>query len=846
MPGNLTTNQRDKWLATTAPTSVQLAVKGSFGKANINQSFTSEVTLRHVLPFIYARDWALSKRDKELLEIAYYPAKLYSILRRQYSKIDFRPLLLPNHNWENETTINHDRAKMITACFLHYNFDTASVIRYIGGAHTGEHRDTEAILAELEGKIDPAVWQDLARVYRSGCPAYCNAEASDENFIAYYKYGNHKSAYQDEASTLKALVKDFKKSFCLCADERIIIFIPHAHLTPLGMVNILHRYKKARPVFDSTHHPFPWCFAINDWTSKYTEPELKFPESFEGQCIWIWNLRITYPDKEIYPCDDDIQGAFRHAKYNPFLVALHIVRIFGFIFLMTGLTFGDCTSPQNFEPIPRARSEYAQWIWLYLTNLMTLVAPFMPAFTIATPPTAEEKAQFVQANRDSKNTGVLDENGNRKPPAYKHHVDDNLYADIAIFLARTIAASIYSLYIILGKPQPHLPDPLSHEKLKTHYTHERVNCGKLINTRRMELSLTPEKRDILVFELEQWLSKSWFSLLDAASLCGLLSDAARICRWAWPCFFALRNIIAKTIRDRHHQAVCSARRLQLNEKFKRELPSSLWKRIDSLVSKDIAKYVWNKRLKIKMQPRILKELKYLHSYLKNPDNPWSISIGHVIPRDPTWTTAGDASFDSGAGLCHDLQFLFDIVWSPKTRKALRLNPKHPGYVHINHLEFIVLILQYAAIIQLMENGELDNSVGVPILLIMTDNMTAKAWTNKVTTECGALKGQDLVSILTALLRRSNLGIGAEYINTKDNTKPDLVSRIHHSLPFPLRKQQILAVEPLAIHWRTFLPSPTLLSCLSSILHSNLDTVTIPKQLGHFEAVSHTSCISCTL
>jgi hypothetical protein len=61
MPKNLTTNQRDKWLANTAPTSVQLAVKGSFGKANINQSFTSEVTLHHVLPFLYSQEWALSK-----------------------------------------------------------------------------------------------------------------------------------------------------------------------------------------------------------------------------------------------------------------------------------------------------------------------------------------------------------------------------------------------------------------------------------------------------------------------------------------------------------------------------------------------------------------------------------------------------------------------------------------------------------------------------------------------------------------------------------------------------------------------------------------------------------------
>jgi hypothetical protein len=80
------------------------------------------------------------------------------------------------------------------------------------------------------------------------------------------------------------------------------------------MVNVLHRYKKARPVFDSTHHPYPWCFAINDWTSKYTEPSLEFPEKFMEYLIWIWNLRITYILLELYLASDDMGGAFQNGK----------------------------------------------------------------------------------------------------------------------------------------------------------------------------------------------------------------------------------------------------------------------------------------------------------------------------------------------------------------------------------------------------------------------------------------------------------------------------------------------------------------------------------------------------
>jgi hypothetical protein len=72
---------------------------------------------------------------------------------------------------------------MVTACFLHFNFDTPSVVRYIGGQHTAEHHDVPAILRELSRtQVDPIVLADLERVFTVGFPAFCNATASEENF----------------------------------------------------------------------------------------------------------------------------------------------------------------------------------------------------------------------------------------------------------------------------------------------------------------------------------------------------------------------------------------------------------------------------------------------------------------------------------------------------------------------------------------------------------------------------------------------------------------------------------------------------------------------------------------
>jgi hypothetical protein len=368
----------------------------------------------------------------------------------------------------------------------------------------------------------------------------------------------------------------------------------------------------------------------------------------------------------------------------------------------------------------------------------------------------------------------------------------------------------------------------------------------MIDTRRMSLSLPYEKRFVLVQELNEWLHKETFSLLEAASLCGLLSDAARKCRWAWPRFFNLRNMIAKVIGDRHIEGAAIARRRNLRDTYKKQLPESLWNRLDRLVARDVATYIWRRRFTMRVTPALRNEICWLHDYLANDDNIWEIKIGHVIKRDPTWTTVGDASFDAGAALCHNLEFIFDIVWSDEIAAATRLNPKNPRYVHINHLEFVVVFLQLAAITQLYDNGQLPPEVAAPVLLILTDNMTAKSWTHRVTARHTARKGQLLVSMFAELLHRCPVGVNAEYIPSAENKKPDFVSRISRNTPPFLRKQQILLEEPLATTWRSFQPSPELISSLRSVLLKNSDNPNVPKKLGQFVPVSCTSSFSCTL
>jgi hypothetical protein len=104
----------------------------------------------------------------------------------RYGTLDFTPLRLGiPADLPTPDSIVHVK-RLVTACFLHFNFDTPSVVRYIGGQHLAAHRDVPAIIQELRrAEVDPAVLADLERVFTVGSPAFCNAAASERNFRAF-------------------------------------------------------------------------------------------------------------------------------------------------------------------------------------------------------------------------------------------------------------------------------------------------------------------------------------------------------------------------------------------------------------------------------------------------------------------------------------------------------------------------------------------------------------------------------------------------------------------------------------------------------------------------------------
>ena len=88
-------------------------------------------------------------------------------------------------------------------------------------------------------------------------------------------------------------------------------------------------------------------------------------------------------------------------------------------------------------------------------------------------------------------------------------VDDSLFTNTASVIKHAMVASIEALYIVLGFPEETIrQNPLSLDKyFQSICSYERVQLGKLVNTRKMSVGITETKRLAMITELSNWHSK---------------------------------------------------------------------------------------------------------------------------------------------------------------------------------------------------------------------------------------------------------------------------------------------------------------------------------------------------
>jgi hypothetical protein len=306
-------------------------------------------------------------------------------------------------------------------------------------------------------------------------------------------------------------------------------------------------------------------------------------------------------------------------------------------------------------------------------------------------------------------------------------------------------------------------------------------------------------------------------------------------------FFGLQNLLRVHLVAQYHKARAYYDRSGRSTLLSRALPPSLLQRLESLVARDVATLLWRSKKRFSVTLAVRTELKYLHAYLIDPSNPWEVLIGHMVPRTPNFRSAGDASQLGDGAINHTLRFWFDCRWNARIRAGVKYNPRHADYVHINCLEFIVLLLQIVACFSYLEDPydltlvglPADSFPAIPILLALTDNISSKSWIHRVVT--ASPRGQALIQIFAALLRRSSLGTQCEHLAGELNVDPDFISRPNLSLaPFDWYSQIFQKMPALRFYFY-FRPSPKLDSLILSRLFSNKPQrlPELPRKLGQF-------------
>ena len=179
---------------------------------------------------------------------------------------------------------------------------------------------------------------------------------------------------------------------------------------------------------------------------------------------------------------------------------------------------------------------------------------------------------------------------------------------------------------------------------------------------------------------------------------------------------------------------------------------------------------------------------------------------------PFAVAAGDSCLTSGGGFCTSLKFWWYLAWPSEIVQRTKLHlpdDKAGNFISINCLEFISIIINYTATYTVL-TSEVPTDDPFPVLLDMSDNISATRWTNHACKE--SLGGRALGRLLCMLLVNSRLGINAKWLSTTENEIANKISRLKREsenshFDFSSLQQRFQELKDC----RRFQPSPELLS-----------------------------------
>jgi hypothetical protein len=225
----------------------------------------------------------------------------------------------------------------------------------------------------------------------------------------------------------------------------------------------------------------------------------------------------------------------------------------------------------------------------------------------------------------------------------------------------------------------------------------------------------------------------------------------------------------------------------------------------------VARAIYDAKSRTYITPDIRTEANFLIHVLSNPNiYKWESPITHLIPREFNAELYNNACPKGAGGFSSDYDYWWTEIWPLFIYQRTCLPPTDSCFLSINLLEYAALIFGLAGAIVAWESLPTSSRPPHhPVLLLWTDNMSAKAWTKKVSS-MKTPQGRSLAHIFAHLLMFSDVGIEAAHIQGEKNIIADYLSCISHTHKFSSFTYANLQTQfPWLTLSRHFLPSSKL-------------------------------------
>ena len=284
-------------------------MREGFGQPSKDYFFTQEASGETILFLVMKkRAGYMTQNDITNLKSTHPLVEhLYDMIS-EYKSVNFSKLREYDLDYALQREIPDSRIKSFMVCLFHFDLSVTNIMQYVGKNYTGAYRDVEASVERMRGLVDGELLAHYARVMMFGAPSHFVAEATQENTLLHWQKNNHPSIMQDLDKTVKAMNKLEQHKFVIVLCSWIAMFVPHIFFTPHHILK--KAGKKDRLICDSSRWFTPTSIPLNMMTSTRDGVELNCAYGcvLNRILIRIWNLRITYPLRDIILHANDVKS----------------------------------------------------------------------------------------------------------------------------------------------------------------------------------------------------------------------------------------------------------------------------------------------------------------------------------------------------------------------------------------------------------------------------------------------------------------------------------------------------------------------------------------------------------